>query len=75
MIGHEIGDLKSICLDRLKSCSNFQRWQIYSANGQTTIRANDEVSLSRKREASKVVNEMRKKEEPIKMSLLLEEEE
>ena len=44
--------------------------------GQTTIRANDEVFfISKKREASKVVNEMRKKRNLIRMSLLLEEEE
>ena len=68
MIGHEIGDLKKH-MPKVDSrvAAIFREGQSIIPTGQTTIRAGDEVFfISKKGEASKVVNEMRKKEEPYK---------
>ena len=68
MIGHEIGDLKKH-MPKVDSrvAAIFRDGQSIVPTGQTTISAGDEVFfISKKGEASKVVNEMRKKEEPYK---------
>ena len=68
MIGHEIGDLKKH-MPKVDSrvAAIFRDGQSIIPTGQTTISAGDEVFfISKKGEASKVVNEMRKKEEPYK---------
>ncbi len=68
MIGHEIADLKKH-MPKVDSrvAAIFRDGQSIVPTGQTTIRAGDEVFfISKKGEASKVVNEMRKKEEPYK---------
>ena len=72
MIGHEIGDLKKH-MPRIDSrvAAIFRDGESITPTGSTIIRANDEVFfISKKGEASKVVNEMRKKEEPYKNILL-----
>ena len=68
MIGHEIGDLKKH-MPKVDSrvAAIYRDGGSIVPTGQTTIRAGDEVFfISKKGEASKVVNEMRKKEEPYK---------
>ena len=68
MIGHEIGDLKKH-MPKVDSrvAAIFRDGQSIVPTGQTTISAGDEVFfISKKGEASKVVNEMRKKEDPYK---------
>jgi len=72
MIGHEIGDLKKH-MPRIDSrvAAIFRDGEPITPTGSTIIRANDEVFfISKKGEASKVVNEMRKKEEPYKNILI-----
>ena len=72
MIGHEIGDLKKH-MPRIDSrvAAIFRDGESITPTGSTIIRANDEVFfISKKGEASKVVNEMRKKEEPYKNILI-----
>ena len=68
MIGHEIGDLKKH-MPKIDSrvAAIFRKGESITPLGSTVIEANDEVFfISKKGEASKVVNEMRKKEEPYK---------
>jgi len=68
MIGHEIGDLKKH-MPKIDSrvAAIFRKGESIVPTGSTIIEANDEVFfISKKGEASKVVNEMRKKEEPYK---------
>ena len=68
MIGHEIGDLKKH-MPKIDSrvAAIFRKGDSIIPLGSTIIEANDEVFfISKKGEASKVVNEMRKKEEPYK---------
>ena len=68
MIGHEIGDLKKH-MPKIDSrvAAIFRKGESIVPTGSTVIEANDEVFfISKKGEASKVVNEMRKKEEPYK---------
>lgn len=68
MIGHEIGDLKKH-MPKIDSrvAAIFRSGESITPLGSTVIEANDEVFfISKKGEASKVVNEMRKKEEPYK---------
>ncbi|MBK69934.1 MAG: Trk system potassium transporter TrkA [Euryarchaeota archaeon] len=68
MIGHEIGDLKKH-MPRVDSrvAAIFRDGQSIVPTGTTKIAANDEVFfISRNGEAPKVINEMRKKEEPYK---------
>ena len=68
MIGHEIGDLKKH-MPKIDSrvAAIFRKGESIIPLGSTIIEANDEVFfISKKGEASKVVNEMRKKEEPYK---------
>ena len=72
MIGLEIGDLKNH-MPRIDSrvAAIFRDGESITPTGSTIIRANDEVFfISKKGEASKVVNEMRKKEEPYKNILI-----
>jgi trk system potassium uptake protein TrkA len=72
MIGHEIGDLKKH-MPKVDSrvAAIFREGNSIIPTGQTTIRAEDEVFfISKKGEASKVVNEMRKKEEPYKSVMI-----
>ena len=68
MIGHEIGDLKKhMPKVDTRVAAIFRDGESIVPTGQTTIRSGDEVFfISKKGEASKVVNEMRKKEEPYK---------
>lgn len=68
MIGHEIGDLKKH-MPKIDSrvAAIFRKGESIIPLGSTIIEANDEVFfISKKGEASKVVNGMRKKEEPYK---------
>ena len=68
MIGHEIADLKKH-MPKIDSrvAAIFRSGESITPLGSTVIEANDEVFfISKKGEASKVVNEMRKKEEPYK---------
>ncbi|HJL96364.1 MAG: Trk system potassium transporter TrkA [Gammaproteobacteria bacterium] len=68
MIGHEIGDLKKHMpkIDT-RVAAIFRKGESIVPSGSTVIDADDEVFfISKKGEASKVVNEMRKKEEPYK---------
>ena len=68
MIGHEIGDLKKH-MPKIDSrvAAIFREGESIVPSGSTIIEENDEVFfISKKGEASKVVNEMRKKEEPYK---------
>ena len=68
MIGHEIGDLKKH-MPKIDSrvAAIFRNGEPITPLGSTIIESNDEVFfISKKGEASKVVNEMRKKEEPYK---------
>ena len=69
MIGHEIGDLKKH-MPKVDSrvAAIFRDGQSIIPTGQTTISAGDEVFfISKKGEASKVVNEMRKRRNLIRV--------
>ena len=66
MIGHEIGDLKKH-MPRVDTrvAAIFRKGESIIPSGSTTIQADDEVFfISKKGEASNVINEMRTKEDP-----------
>ncbi len=66
MIGHEIGDLKKH-MPRVDTrvAAIFRKGESIIPSGSTTIEADDEVFfISKKGEASDVINEMRTKEDP-----------
>ena len=66
MIGHEIADLKKH-MPRVDTrvAAIFRKGESIIPSGSTTIEADDEVFfISKKGEASKVINEMRTKEDP-----------
>ena len=66
MIGHEIGDLKKH-MPRVDTrvAAIFRKGESIIPSGSTTIKADDEVFfISKKGEASNVINEMRTKEDP-----------
>ena len=68
MIGHEIGDLKKH-MPKIDSrvAAIFRKGESIAPLGSTTIQANDEVFfISKEGEATKVINEMRTKEDPYK---------
>ena len=66
MIGHEIGDLKKH-MPRVDTrvAAIFRKGESIIPSGSTTIQADDEVFfISKKGDASNVINEMRTKEDP-----------
>ena len=68
MIGHEIGDLKKH-MPKIDSrvAAIFRKGQSIIPTGSTTIESDDEVFfISKKGEATKVINEMRSEENPYK---------
>ena len=66
MIGHEIGDLKKhMPKVDTRVAAIFRKGESIIPSGSTTIEADDEVFfISKKGEASNVINEMRTKEDP-----------
>ena len=68
MIGHEIGDLKDhMPKVDTRVAAIFRKGESIVPTGSTSIEANDEVFfISKKGEATNVINEMRTKEDPYK---------
>jgi len=71
LIGHEIGDLKKHMPNvDTRVAAIFRKGGAIIPKGTTTVEAGDEVFfIARRKDAKKVINEMRKKEDPINMSL------
>ena len=68
MIGHEIGDLKKHMPNvDTRVAAIFRKGGAIIPKGTTTVEAGDEVFfIARRKDARKVINEMRKKEDPYK---------
>ena len=72
MIGHEIGDLKDhMPKVDTRVAAIFRKGESIIPTGSTTIEADDEVFfISKKGEATNVINEMRTKEDPYKSVII-----
>ena len=68
LIGHEIGDLKKHMPNvDTRVAAIFRKGGAIIPKGTTTVEAGDEVFfIARRKDAKKVINEMRKKEDPYK---------
>ncbi len=68
LIGHEIGDLKKHMPNvDTRVAAIFRKGGTIIPKGTTTVEAGDEVFfIARRKDAKKVINEMRKKEDPYK---------